>query len=58
MVHGLSCSVACEIFPDQDSNPCPLLVLEEGLLQRPGEAVAHRGDKDTGSRSSGKYSLA
>ena len=34
-----------------------LLVLE-GLLQRRGVAVAHRGDKDTGSRSSGKYSLA
>ena len=24
MVHGLSCSVACGIFPDQGSNPCPL----------------------------------
>ena len=34
-----------------------LLVLE-GLLQRRGVAVAHRGDKDTGSRSSGKCSLA
>ena len=33
-----------------------LLVLE-GLLQRRGVAVAHHGDKDTGSRSSGKYSL-
>ena len=33
-----------------------LLVLE-GLLQRWEVAVAHRGDKDTGSRSSGKYSL-
>ena len=22
--HGLSCSTACEIFPDQGSNPCPL----------------------------------
>ena len=33
------------------------LVLE-GLLQRWGAAVAHCGDKDTGSRSSGKYSLA
>ena len=30
-----------------------LLVLE-GLPQRRGLAVAHRGDKDTGSRSSGK----
>ena len=29
----------------------------EGLLQRQGVAVAHRGNKDTGSRSSGKYSL-
>ena len=34
-----------------------LLVLE-GLLQRWGVAVAHHEDKDTGSRSSGKYSLA
>ena len=33
-----------------------LLVLE-GLLQRWGLAVVHRGDKDTGSRSCGKYSL-
>ena len=23
-VHGLSCSAACGIFPDQGSNPCPL----------------------------------
>ena len=22
---GLSCPMACEIFPDQGSNPCPLL---------------------------------
>ena len=34
-----------------------LLVLE-GLLQRQGVALFHYGDKDTGSRSSGKYSLA
>ena len=33
-----------------------LLVLE-GLLQRWGVAVAHCRDQDTGSRSSGKYSL-
>ena len=33
-----------------------LLVLE-GLLQRRGEAVAHCRDKDTGSCSSGEYSL-
>ena len=24
VVHGLSCSQACGIFPDQGSNPCPL----------------------------------
>ena len=24
VVRGLSCSVACGIFPDQGSNPCPL----------------------------------
>ena len=24
VVHGLSCSPACEIFPDEGSNPCPL----------------------------------
>ena len=38
-------------------NQTYLLVLED-LLQRQGAAVAHCGDKDTGSRSSGKYSLA
>ena len=24
VVHGPSCSIACEILPDQGSNPCPL----------------------------------
>ena len=24
MAHGLSCCTACEIFPDQGLNPCPL----------------------------------
>ena len=24
VAHGLSCSMACGIFPDQGSNPCPL----------------------------------
>ena len=24
VAHGLSCSVTCEIFPDQGSNLCPL----------------------------------
>ena len=23
VVHGLSCSVACGVFPDQGLNPCP-----------------------------------
>ena len=34
------------------------LLLLEGLLQRQGLAVVHCGDKDTGSSSTGKYSLA
>ena len=46
-----------EQWPHRRLNQTYLLVLE-GLLQRWGVAVAHRGDKDTGSRSSGKYSLA
>ena len=32
------------------------LLALEGLLQKWGVAVAHCGDKDTGSRGSGKYS--
>ena len=46
-----------EQWPQGRLNQTYLLVLE-GLLQRRGVAVAHHGDKDTGSRSSGKYSLA
>ena len=46
-----------EQWPHRRLNQTYLLVLE-GLLQRQGVAVAHSGDKDTGSRSSGKYSLA
>ena len=46
-----------EQWPHRRLNQTYLLV-SEGLLQRWGVAVAHRGDKDTGSRSSGKYSLA
>ena len=45
-----------EEWPHRRLNQTYLLVLE-GLLQRRVVAVAHRGDKDTGSRSSGKYSL-
>ena len=43
--------------PHRRRNQTYLLVLE-GLLQRQGVAVSHCEDKDTGSRSSGKYSLA
>ena len=46
-----------EQWPQGRLNQTYLLVLEV-LLQRRGVAVAHCGDKDTGSRSSGKYSLA
>ena len=45
-----------EQWPGGRLNQTYLLVLE-GLRQRRGVAVAHCGDKDTGSRSSGKYSL-
>ena len=46
-----------EQWPHRRLKQTYLLVLE-GLLQRRGVAVAQWGDKDTGSRSSGKYSLA
>ena len=42
-----------EQWPQGRLNQTNLLVLE-GLLQRRGVAVAHRGDKNTGSRSSGR----
>ena len=45
-----------EQWPHRRLNQTYLLLLE-GLLQRWGVAVAHCGEKDTGSRSSGKYSL-
>ena len=43
-------------WPHRRLNHTYLLVLG-GFLQRQGATVAHLGDKDTGSRSSGKYSL-
>ena len=46
-----------EQWPHRRLNQTYLLVLES-LLQRWGLAVSHRENKDTGSRSSGKYSLA
>ena len=45
-----------EQWPHKRLNQNYWLMLE-GLMQRQGAAVAHHGDKDTGSRSSGKYSL-
>ena len=45
-----------EQWPHRRLNQTYPLVLE-GLLQRWGVAVSHCEDKDTGSRSSGKYSL-
>ena len=42
--------------PPQRLNQTYLLVLE-GLVQRQGVALSHHVDKNTGSRSSGKYSL-
>ena len=46
-----------EQWPHRRLNQTYLLVLE-GLPQRRGAAVAHYRDKDTGSRGSGKFSLA
>ena len=45
-----------EQWPHRRLKQTYLLVLE-GFLQKQGLAMAHHGDKDTGSRSSGKYSL-
>ena len=37
VAHGLSCSAACGIFPDQGSNPCPL------HWQADSQALRHQG---------------
>ena len=37
MAHRLSCSMACGIFPDQGSNPCPL------HWQAASQALHHQG---------------
>ena len=37
VAHGPSCSVACGIFPDQGSNPCPL------HLQADSQPLRHQG---------------
>ena len=44
VAHGRSCSVACGIFPDQGSNPCPL------HWQADSQPLCHQG-------SPGGYSL-
>ena len=38
VAHGLSCSTACAIFPDQGSNPCPLHWQADSLL------LSHQGN--------------
>ena len=35
VAHGLSCSAACGIFPDQGSNPCPLHWQADSLTTAP-----------------------
>ena len=45
-----------ERWPHRRLNQTYLLILK-GLLQRQGLAVSYCEDMDTGSRSSGKYSL-
>ena len=41
VVHGLSCSTACGIFPDQESNLCPL------GWQADSYPVHHQGSPET-----------
>ena len=40
VVHGLNCSSACGILPDQESHPCLLHWQAESLLQPPGKPQA------------------
>ena len=42
VAHGPSCSAACEIFPDQGSNPCPL------HWQADSQPLRHQGSPATG----------
>ena len=37
MAHGLSCSAACGIFPDQRSNPCPHWQADSSPLSHQGK---------------------
>ena len=42
VAHGCSCSVACGIFPDQGSNPCPL------HWQADSQPLRHQGSPQNG----------
>ena len=42
VAHGLSCSTACGIFPDQGSNPCPL------HWQADSQPLRHQGSPESG----------
>ena len=48
VVHGLSCSVACGIFPDQGSNPCPL------HWQADSQPLCHQGSPNLTNLSNNK----
>ena len=39
VAHGPSCSAACGIFPDQDSNPCPLHWQADSTTAPPGKPL-------------------
>ena len=41
MAHGLSCSGACGIFPDQGSNPCPLHSQVDSLSHQGSPLCVH-----------------
>ena len=49
VAHGPSCSVACGIFPDQSSNPCPL------HWQADSQALRHQGSPKSCSFNSVIY---
>ena len=42
VVHGLICSTACGVFPDQGSNPCPLhWQVDSQPLRHQGSPLCH-----------------
>ena len=60
VAHGPSCSVACGIFPDQGSNPCPLhWQADSQPLRHQGSPISTifeegRDDLQTAGRSKGR----